>query len=97
LLLDLADTNVGLYLRDFGDVSIDDLARFVSDRPTSRIYFENRVAIYVTSQRGNTLSMRASNCPRASIPGRAPFLELTMARMAAVIAASSGSSGCIAT
>ena len=51
----------------------------------------------VTSPRGNTLSMRASNCPRASIPGRAPLLELTMARMAVVIAASSGSSGCIAT
>ena len=46
LLLDLADTNVGLHLRDFGEVPIDDLARFVGERPTSRIYFENRVAIY---------------------------------------------------
>ena len=36
----------------------------------------------VTSPRGSTLSTRASNCPRASIPGRAPLLELTMARMA---------------
>jgi hypothetical protein len=42
------------------------------------------------------LSIRSSNSPRALIPGRAPLLDLTIARMAAVIAASSGSSGCIA-
>src|SRR5258706_8002198 len=51
----------------------------------------------VTSSRGNTFSMKASNCPRASIPCRAPLAELTMARKAAVIAASSGSSGCTTT
>src|SRR3981081_713685 len=47
----------------------------------------------VTSSRGNTLSMKASNCPRASIPCRAPLAGLTMARKAAGIAAASGSSG----
>jgi hypothetical protein len=30
----------------FDEVPIDGLARFVGERPTSRIYFENRVAIY---------------------------------------------------
>src|SRR5882672_1141587 len=49
----------------------------------------------VTSSRGKTLSMKASNCPRASIPRGTPLVELAMARMAVVIAASSGSSGCI--
>jgi hypothetical protein len=40
VLLDLADTNVGLHLRDFGEALIDDLARLVGERPTGRIYFD---------------------------------------------------------
>jgi hypothetical protein len=45
LLLDLADTNVGSYLRDFGEGTNGCLARFVGERPTSRICFENQVAV----------------------------------------------------
>src|ERR1700722_3879262 len=49
----------------------------------------------VTSSRGETLSMRASNCSRASTPRGAPLVGLTNARMVAATSASRGSSGCM--
>jgi hypothetical protein len=51
----------------------------------------------VTSSRGKTRSIMASNGSRASIPREAPFMELDIARVAAMIAPSSGSSGWVTT
>ena len=51
----------------------------------------------VTSSRGDTRSIKASNCGRASIVQRTPFVARTAVLIERSADASSGSSGCILT